>query len=168
MWLDACVCARGEEYRLRFSPGDIRYRTIFFGQLCLRRERQGERNREGEGCLLPKNLPNVSNGLRVHAILFSQCSAARAHELGILRALRVNVLRLHHHNTERKQLISRIFVMFPYLNVFLHHASTLTTMGKYQYMHKYINAVSASPSCPRIFSLFLCPTTPGRSILNAR
>jgi hypothetical protein len=85
-----------------------------------------------------------------------------------LRALRVNVLRLHHHNTERKQLISRIFVMFPYLNVFLHHASTLTTMGKYQYMHKYINAVSASPSCPRIFSLFLCPTTPGRSILNAR
>jgi hypothetical protein len=40
-----------------------------------------------------------------------------------LRALRVNVLRLHH-NTERKQLISRIFVLFPYLNVFLHHAST--------------------------------------------
>jgi len=75
-------------------------------------------------CLFFENiLPNVSNGLRAHAILFSQCSAARAHELGILRALRVNVLRLHH-NTERKQLISRIFVLFPYLNVFLHHAST--------------------------------------------
>jgi hypothetical protein len=64
--------------------------------------------------------PNVSDGLRVHAILFSQCSAAHAHEFGILRALRVNFLRLHHHITERKHLKSVCVEFFfpPYLMFF--------------------------------------------------
>ena len=109
------MCARGEGHRLRVTPGDIRYLTIFLWAIVLTergRERGIARARatlsSGACVFFGKKkcaLPNVSYGLGVHAILFSQCSAARAHELGILRALRVNVLGLHHHNTERKQLM---------------------------------------------------------------
>ena len=51
--------ARGGGHRMRFSPRDIWYRTNFFGafffwgicERCVRRERKGEKNREGEGSL---------------------------------------------------------------------------------------------------------------------
>ena len=149
------LCARGGGHRMRFSPGDIWYRTIFvggiffWGHLCVTEREEGREESRGRGLSLsPPNplsgvrvffpfflkcvLPNVSDGLRVHAILFSQCSAARAHELGILRALCVNFLRLHHHITERKHHLKYVSVEYffsPIPNVFLHHASTLTAMG---------------------------------------
>jgi hypothetical protein len=61
---------------MRFSPRDIWYRTNFFGafffwgicERCVRRERKGEKNREGEGSLSPP--PTLLSGVCVFFFRF--------------------------------------------------------------------------------------------------